>query len=127
MDFDAVSARSAHALLTEAYRNGFGSIADFDTWWQFLVADEEYDPDLCFLYVDKNGVAAGFAQCWTSAFIKDLAVAPAWRGKGVGDALLSELFSEYRTRGARQVRLKVHRDNVHALKLYKRWNMRDQG
>lgn len=122
--FNEGSAQRAHALLAAAYLDGFGNVPDFDTWWGALVSDTEYDADLCFLFVDENQAAAGFAQCWTSAFIKDIAVGPAWRGEGVGDALMSEIFLELRSRGAQAVRLKVHADNAHALKLYMRWDMR---
>lgn len=53
----------------------------------------------------------GFAQCWTSAFIKDIAVSHDWRGKGVGRALMAEVFTLFKARGASAVTLKVEADN----------------
>jgi ribosomal protein S18 acetylase RimI-like enzyme len=53
-----------------------------------------------------------------SAYIDDLFVRPAFRRKGVGRALLRELFRECRRRGCKSVQVEVAPGNVPALGLY---------
>lgn len=115
--------RTLHTILTDAYANGFGSTAPFDDWWPTLNADTEFDPDLVFVAADEAGQPIGVAQCWRSGFIKDLAVVPAWRGKGIGDALLYELFATFQHRGLPHVDLKVITANASARRLYRRVGM----
>ncbi|WP_240230019.1 GNAT family N-acetyltransferase [Devosia lacusdianchii] len=115
--------RALHTILTDAYANGFGSTAPFEDWWPKLSADTEFDPALVFVAADEVGQPIGVAQCWTSGFIKDLAVVPAWRGKGIGDALLYAVFAAFRHRGLGHVDLKVITANTSALRLYRRVGM----
>ncbi len=113
-----------HAILADAYRNGFGTVPPaFEDWWTSVTADSEYDPALVFVAVGAAGDPVGLAQCWTSGFIKDLAVVPPWRGRGIGDALLAEVFLELRNRGLSHVDLKVGAANAPALSLYRRAGM----
>lgn len=121
--FDQSAAQKAHKLLQRAYQNGFGDIACFENWYANLVGDDEYDADLCYLLSDETGMAAAFAQCWTSGFIKDLAVAPHCRGKGVATKLLEAIFEDFRKRGLTKVCLKVHPENLAAIALYEKAGM----
>jgi ribosomal protein S18 acetylase RimI-like enzyme len=100
----------AHALLTSAYADGGGSVGAYAEWRADLLADPEYDPALCFIATDAD-VLVGFAQCWTSGFVKDLAVHPDWRRRGLGRALMQTVFREFARRGATHVDLKVADDN----------------
>ena len=122
--FTAANAPAAHALLKQAYANGFGEVGAFADWYSALVTDEEYDPGLCFLYASDDR-ATGFAQVWTSGFIKDIAVAESHRRQGVGKALLATVFSELRIHGLGEVRLKVVPGNENAIALYRSCGMRD--
>jgi ribosomal protein S18 acetylase RimI-like enzyme len=64
------------------------------------------------------------AQCWTEGFVKDLAVRPAFRGRGLGEALLRAVFAEFARRRIARVRLKVDADNpTGAVRLYRRVGM----
>lgn len=54
------------------------------------------------------------------ARILTLHVDEAWRGRGVGLALLGELEARLRARRARRVALEVHVDNTAARRLYQR-------
>jgi ribosomal protein S18 acetylase RimI-like enzyme len=113
-------APEVHALLVNAYARGGGYVEPFAIWWPSLSGDAEYDPALCFIAANDQGDVVGVAQCWTSAFIKDLAVGPAWRRRGVGSALLLEVFRIFKARGASIVDLKVDADNPSgALRLYR--------
>ncbi len=54
------------------------------------------------------------------AFIYSVVVTAAWRGRGVGDALLATLHTEAARRGKRRVLLEVVANNAPALRLYAR-------
>ncbi|WP_086643113.1 hypothetical protein [Acetobacter sp. DsW_063] len=77
--------RSVHALLVEAYKNGGGSVGDFDCWWTALRNDPEYDPAVFFLAADARGEIIGVAHCWTSSFLKNPVVVGEWRRRGLGE------------------------------------------
>jgi ribosomal protein S18 acetylase RimI-like enzyme len=122
LDHDA---QEAHAVLVMAYAKGGGSVEPFSVWWPNLSSDPEFDATLFFIAVDTQRGIVGVAQCWTSAFIKDLAVAPNWRRRGIGEALLLHAFACFRHRGAQYVDLKVQVDNPSgAARLYHRVGMR---
>jgi ribosomal protein S18 acetylase RimI-like enzyme len=104
-------AAEAHALLALAYADGGGSVPSFEMWWSSLSQDPEYDAGLCFPVSDAEGRLVGFAQCWTTGFVKDFAVHPQHRRRGIGRALLLHIFSVFRERGAQAVDLKVRTDN----------------
>ena len=50
-----------------------------------------------------------------------------WRGKGVGTALLTRSFEEFRGRGQLRVALGVDAENESAIGLYERAGMRVEG
>ncbi len=115
--------QAAHAVLQPGYWEGGGGAPIFRRWWKVLRKDDEFDPALVFIATDGEGVA-GLAQCWTSAFVKDLAVTPRMRKRGLGRALMLTAFSAFAQRGAAHVDLKVREDNVPAIALYKSLGMR---
>jgi len=57
--------------------------------------------------------------------IHDLAVVPAWRGKGVGRALLAAAEERARGRGCCKLTLEVQDDNTPARILYERFGFQD--
>lgn len=118
-----VDPRALHAILADAYTNGFGAVAAFTEWWTLVETDDEFDPALVLVAVDSAGSPIGLALCWTSGFVKDLAVVQAWRGKGIGGALLHEAFAAFRERHLPHVDLKVGAANAPALCLYRRVGM----
>jgi ribosomal protein S18 acetylase RimI-like enzyme len=122
--FSPAHAAEVHALLELAYAKGGGTVAPFAQWWPALSADSEFDPALCFLAQTDGGAIIGVAQCWTSGFVKDLAVHPDWRMRGVGAALLLQAFQALRDRGAASADLKVEQDNPSgAVRFYERLGM----
>lgn len=58
------------------------------------------------------------------ASLASLAVAPPWRGRGVGACLLGECVRLSRAAGAQAVVLEVDEDNEPALRLYRRFGFR---
>lgn len=122
--FSAKLAPPAHALLKQAYTNGYGSVPDeFDTWWAQTRYDSEFDASLCFCAVDGETLV-GFALCWTSAFVKDIAVLGFYSGQGIGEGLLRTALHAFKQRGATSVALKVQSDNMRARRLYARVGFR---
>lgn len=111
------TARAVHGLLVLGYQHGGGSVAQFSDWWSQLLSDAEFDASLCFLVRDTQGIV-GVAQCWTSAFVKDLVVHPRRRHQGIGASLLLHAFAVFQHRGAKAVDLKVEAGNTPAIRLY---------
>jgi ribosomal protein S18 acetylase RimI-like enzyme len=103
--------RQVHALLKRGYSAGGGTVPEFAEWWGAVVADPEFDPALVFVVREGGGPIIAAAHCWTSAFVKDLAVEEGWRRRGIARALLFHVFSAFRNRGAASVSLKVQTDN----------------
>jgi GNAT superfamily N-acetyltransferase len=101
--FAADDAPTVHRLLEVGYAQGGGHIGAFEEWWPSLRDDDEFAPDLCFLAVNERQDIVGVAQCWTSAFIKDLVVHPLARRRGIAAALLRRVFWEFRRRGVKHV------------------------
>jgi ribosomal protein S18 acetylase RimI-like enzyme len=120
--FEPADARALHALLTEVFDDG--ADGPFEEWWPRTSDDAEFDPALCFLVIDAKGLLAGAALCWATAFVKDLAVHPQARGRGIGEALMRQAFIAFRDRGAAHVDLKTNTvENAAAVRLYERLGM----
>lgn len=110
-------AADVHDLMQLGYRKGGGRVPALDVWQQQFESDPEYDPSLCLIARDAEGVV-GVAQCWTSAYIKNLVVHPRMQGRGLGRALLLNAFKVFQQRREGFVDLKVLEDNRRAQRLY---------
>lgn len=120
--FQASDAQALHDLLELVFDDGTNG--PFDQWWSRLAADAEFDPELCFLVFDDEGRLAGAALCWTSGFLKDLAVHSDFRGKGIAEALLWHVFATFVVRGVSHIDLKTNLvENAAAVRLYVRLGM----
>jgi ribosomal protein S18 acetylase RimI-like enzyme len=117
--FALADAAALHALLVHGYRQGGGSVKAFDLWFPELTSDAEFDRELCLL-ADGDQALAGVALCWTSGFVKDLVVHESWRRRGLGEALLRQVFVAFAARAAQAVELKVESTNLAAVRLYER-------
>ena len=126
-----------HAAEVEAFADHFGYIPrSYEEWLRFATKVFPYDPSLWFLAVEGDQVA-GMALCLIEApgrpdvgWVATLGVRPAWRGKGVGLALLKQAFAELHRLGLRKVGLGVDSQSLTgATRLYERAGMlvaRDQ-
>ncbi|WP_426136203.1 GNAT family N-acetyltransferase [Pseudomonas sp. PWP3-1b2] len=110
-------APAIHALLSLTQDQGGGRVAGLDQWRQRFITDAEFDPTLCLVASNADGIV-GVAQCWTSAFIKNLSVHPGAQGQGLGRALLLHSFHVFKSRGEPYVDLKVRESNLRARQLY---------
>ena len=116
-------APAIHAVLRMTQDQGGGRVPSLEEWGQQFVNDAEFDPTLCLVASNAEGIL-GVAQCWTSAFIKNLAVHPCAQGQGLGRALLLHSFQVFKQRGEPYVDLKVLESNLRARKLYASAEMR---
>jgi ribosomal protein S18 acetylase RimI-like enzyme len=110
-------AHAVHDLMQRGYQEGGGRVPALDVWQQRFETDPEYDPTLCFIALDAEGIV-GVCQCWTSAFIKNLVVHPRAQGQGLGRALLLHAFKVFQQRREGYVDLKVLESNLRAQRLY---------
>ncbi|WP_150784002.1 GNAT family N-acetyltransferase [Pseudomonas fluorescens] len=110
-------AHAVHHLMQLGYQEGGGRVPTLDAWQQRFETDPEYDPTLCFIALDAEGIV-GVCQCWTSAYIKNLVVHPRAQGQGLGRALLLHAFSVFQQRREGFVDLKVLEGNLRAQRLY---------
>jgi ribosomal protein S18 acetylase RimI-like enzyme len=104
------AAGAVHALLELSYRDGGGSVDPFEEWLQWFTSDPEFEPDSCFL-AWRGQMLVAAALCWSSAFVKDLCVAPRFRRRGLAFGLLGVVLAHFRGRGASAVELRSHSDN----------------
>ncbi|KAF2407990.1 Acetyltransferase (GNAT) family protein [Pseudomonas antarctica] len=110
-------APAIHAVLRMTQDQGGGRVAGLTQWQHQFVTDAEFDPTLCLVASNADGIL-GVAQCWTSAFIKNLSVHPCAQGQGLGRALLLHTFNVFKQRGEPYVDLKVRESNLRARQLY---------
>lgn len=86
--------------------------------------DDDSDPELSRTVVAFDGdELCGFVETsfdpWNARLaIRDIEVAPAWRGKGVGRTLMTHAFGFARERGAGHVWLEVSNINAPAIRAY---------
>jgi mycothiol synthase len=98
---------------------------------EFYVKQRYFDPSLWLLAWDADALA-GFVLATSErvgdpslGWVGTLGVRPAWRRRGLGEALLHAVFAELYARGRRRVGLGVDTENVSgALRLYERVGMR---
>lgn len=116
-------APAIHAVLRLTQDQGGGRVPDLETWQHPFTTDAEFDPTLCLVVSNHEGILA-VAHCWTSAFIKNLSVHPCAQGQGLGRALLLHSFQVFKRRGEPYLDLKVRESNLRARQLYESAGMR---
>ena len=120
--------RAAWAANNEGFADHWNSVpVSFETWAHWTVANESFDPTLCYLMMD-GGQIAGMAQCEAAGeqgWVNDLSVRKPWRRRGIAYALLLHAFAEFYRRGMRTVALGVDAESTTgAPQLYTRAGMR---
>jgi ribosomal-protein-alanine N-acetyltransferase len=93
----------------------------------FLHEAEGTDVGALLVLRSAEGQVAGYCACWVVAgelHINNIAVAPAWRGRRLGSALLGAVLDRARGLGATRATLEVRSSNTAALALYARFGFR---
>lgn len=117
-------ARATHQILIDVFGD---EEPDFDIWYPSRFGDGEYDPALNFVAEHRpTGDIHGLVWCWSSNFVKDLAVLPVARRRGLAQALMLTALNAFVDRQAASVDLKTNRhENAAAVKLYESLGMRE--
>ena len=107
------------AAIMRIERSSFPS----DAWSEAAMAAELASPYGHYLVLEVGAVVVGYAGLRAvpgsaDADIQTIALDAAYRGRGRGRALLTELLAEAERRGAREVFLEVRADNPVAAGLY---------
>lgn len=97
-----------------------------------VLRDPAFDPSLTVLATDEDGEVVGLAVCRAGVegapeegWIRDLGVVPAWRGRGLGMALLLDALRSFRARGLTGAALDVDDVTIGAaVRLYEEAGMR---
>ena len=120
-DGDAVA---VHDVIEDAFSNQYGwTPTPFEEWWRQWVDREGSDPRLSFVAVagDELVGAALNVERLGMGWIVDLGVREAWRGRGIGAALVEHSMAEFRRRGYAQGSLNVDPENeTGAMRLYEK-------
>lgn len=94
-------------------------------WTKHAFINEILDNGFAYYYVALvEGEVVGYGGIWVildEAHVTNLAVSPAWQGKGIGKALLAHLIREAAGRGAGRMTLEVRVSNRRAQELYKKF------
>lgn len=123
--------RAVHSAEDEAFADHYGYLPrTYGDWLQIFTTLNPYDPSLWFLAVEGDQIAA-IALCLLDApgrpelgWVNILGVRRAWRGRGLGLALLKHAFAQLHRRGKRQVGLAVDSQSLTgATRLYERAGM----
>lgn len=109
-------ARRYHAALEEAFADHWGNEPEsFEAWWERQRSKHDFEPSLWWFVRDGDEVAAAIRndpRRSGGGWVGSLGVRPAWRGRGLGRALLLHTFGEFQRRGERRVGLGVDSENA---------------
>lgn len=93
-----------------------------DPWSEASVRSELMNPLSYWLVAEEDGKVAGYVGSQSvppEADVMNLAVAPEWRKKGIGRALMTALIAQLHSRGITALFLEVRVGNVPAQNLYR--------
>jgi len=129
--FRAGEEREVWAVHQDAFRDVAGHDRDvpFDEWHEDRIAHPSFEPALWTVAEADEGIV-GVALCRIRndhGWIGVVGVRRAWRGKGLGGALLRESFRLFWERDERRISLSVDADSpTGAVRLYEREGMRTE-
>lgn len=106
----------------EAYQESFRERPGFPVWsaaeqWiEWATGDDGFHPQMSLLAHDGEQ-PVGFIVC-DDAWIVQVGTHPAWRGRGLGAALVVEALRRFKAAGAEHVTLDVNTNNPSAARVY---------
>lgn len=101
-----------------------------DPWSEKSIASEVDNPLSYWLVADDNGTIAGYVGSQSvldAADMMNLAVAPAYRRKGVAQALVNALVEHLQSNGVIALLLEVRISNEPAIALYEKMGFEQVG
>ncbi len=115
-------------LFYHAYDASFRDRPGFPGWdehrWRTAITTaDEFLPESSMVIMDGPEPVA-FAVLWAEGevgWIIQLGVRPSWRGRGLGELLLSKALRSFARRGLKTAALEVSTNNPHARALYERF------
>jgi ribosomal protein S18 acetylase RimI-like enzyme len=113
----------------EAFSDHWGHTpGTFEGWQHNVSGRHDLDPSLWFIAWDvRSAEIAGYSLCryrTGAGWVGTLGVRPAWRKRGLGEALLLHSFAEFYERGMKTIGLFVDAQNpTGATRLYKKAGM----
>ena len=117
-----------HAVTEEAFSDHWGhEPRDLDHWQRTVFSRDWWDPSLVFLVREGAEVVAAEVNAFRFGvgWVDTLGTRKAWRGRGLGRALLLSAFGEFHRRGQRRIDLTVDAANkTGATHLYESVGMR---
>ena len=119
--------RRVYEFVMEAFRWPGYIPPSFEDWRGRMLDTESFRADLWFLLVAEGDELVGTALCVDYelyGWVRNLAVAETWRGRGIGAALLQHVFGEFYRRGQPRIGLGVDGKNPDAYRFYERVGMR---
>jgi mycothiol synthase len=121
-------ARGFHAAHQEAFADSWDfTPLGFESWSKFHMGGGRFDPALWCVVRAGDEIAAGTistADTYGGGFVASLFTRRAWRGQGVGAAMLRDAFGRFWDRGERSVGLGVDTESdTGAFRLYERAGM----
>jgi mycothiol synthase len=105
----------------EAYQDAFRERPGFpvwseDEWVEWATGEDTFHPEMSLLARD-GAQPVGFIVC-DDAWIVQVGTHPAWRGRGLGAALVVEALRRFKAAGAAHVTLDVNVNNPGAARVY---------
>ncbi len=119
---------AVYEAVEEAFSDHWGHLPrPFEEWKETRINVPSFDPALWVLALDSNNTVAAFSLGkFTSegGWINTLGTRRAWRGKGLGKAVLQQAFLDFYRLGKKRVELSVDSDSLTgATKLYEKAGM----
>lgn len=129
--YRAEEERAIHAAMEEAWSVGGWQYQPrtYEQWAPLTLERPGHDPTLCFVALADGDIVGAALSDWKRngdwGWIGSLGVRPAWRRRGIAEALLLRSFAEFYRRGERRVALGVDAENpTGATRLYEKVGMR---
>jgi mycothiol synthase len=121
--FRKEDARAYYEALDAAFQDHWEHHSvGFDRWWEEKQKAHDFDPTLWFVVRERDKIARVIRNDPDrngGGYVAAIGVQRAWRGKGVGRALLLRTFAEFYSRGVERVTLGVDAQSpTGATKLY---------
>ncbi|MBO5348926.1 MAG: ribosomal protein S18-alanine N-acetyltransferase [Clostridia bacterium] len=106
-------------------------ITDFDDFWNFSILAQEFSNDnTTYIVAKQNEQIVGFAGILTiidEANIMNIVTKKDKRHLGIGSLLLKNLINISMQKNLKSITLEVNEHNIHAIKLYEKFNFNKIG